>query len=428
MNRLLFLAHRIPFPPNKGDKIRSYHILKFLSERYEVHLATLVDDRNDLEHIRQLSGVVKGLVCDIIRPVPKKFVSALELFRGRPISVSYFYSRKIQQAVDSLLRQLEFEVIFCSSSPMAEYLFRSSNFKGRFACSKAPCAAHHAPCLIMDLIDVDSQKWRDYAARSSLPKSWIYTREAALLAAYEKKICEQFEHVLLVSEPEKKILSVTAPARNVAVMPNGVDLDYFSPEFKAVPPRKGPVIIFTGAMDYWPNVEGVEWFAKRVFPIIRNKIPNVTFYVVGSRPVPAVRRLAVREGVQVTGYVQDIRPHIAAADVCVVPLRIARGIQNKVLEAFAMGKAVVCTPQALEGIEARPGADVIVARDESSFAESVLRLIESRDGRNQLGKKARLCVEKNYSWDKNLSLLGHTIEASIGRSSKDIDGRKIARS
>jgi sugar transferase (PEP-CTERM/EpsH1 system associated) len=352
----------------------------------------------------------------------------LALLRGRPISVSYFYSRKIQQAVDSLLRQLEFDVIFCSSSPMAEYLFRSSNLKGRLACSKAQCTLIHAPCLIMDFIDVDSQKWRDYAARSSFPKSWLYTREASLLAAYEKKICEQFDHVLLVSDQERKILAATAPVHNVTVMPNGVDLDFFSPEFKAVPAKNGPVITFTGAMDYWPNVEGVEWFANRVLPTIRNKIPNAIFYIVGSRPGPAVRRLAEQAGIRVTGYVQDIRPYIATAYVCVVPLRIARGIQNKVLEAFAMGKAVVCTLQALEGIEARPGDDVIVAGDEGSFSESVLRLIEARGDREHLGKNARLCVEKNYSWDKNLSILNHTIEASIGRSSKAIDGRKLARS
>jgi sugar transferase (PEP-CTERM/EpsH1 system associated) len=262
----------------------------------------------------------------------------------------------------------------------------------------------------MDLIDVDSQKWKDYAERCSLPMRWIYEKEATCLSAYEKKIAAFYDSILLVSEQEKKILMESVPNSNVIAMPNGVDSEYFSPDFKSSLNKDGPMLTFTGVMDYWPNVEGVKWFVENILPRARNSIPDLKFYIVGSRPDSSVKALKSHAGVEITGYVDDVRHYLAAADVCVAPLRIARGIQNKVLEAFAMGKALVCTPQAVQGLKVKIGQDVLVAEDEAGFAGSIVGLVSDQALREKFALNARQCAEKKYSWTKNISLLDRMIE------------------
>jgi len=199
---------------------------------------------------------------------------------------------------------------------------------------------------------------------------------------------------------------------NVSVVCNGVDSNYFSPYFKCKQKRLGPVITFTGVMDYWPNIEGVKWFVRKVFPRIRAMVPDIVFYIVGSKPTVEVRRLAVRDGVCVTGYVDDVREYLCMADVCVVPLCIARGVQNKVLEALSMGKAVVCTSQAIEGLNAIPMEEIFVENDENSFADAVVTLIQNREIRNRLGERARCRIEQSYSWKEKLSILNDILGAN----------------
>jgi sugar transferase (PEP-CTERM/EpsH1 system associated) len=344
--------------------------------------------------------MVKSLAYDLFHPRFKKLWSAAALLKSAPISISYFYSNKIQRAVDALLRRHQFDALFGFSSPMAEYLFRS--FNSRFK--------PHRPLWVMDLVDVDSYKWRQLSWRHRGVKRWIYHREAQHLAAYEKKIVEKFDQVLLTSEQEKELFPKTVPADKVTVMANGVDLDYFSPAFCKKGREQGSMLVFTGVMDYPPNADGVIWFVREIFPRIRSVISGATFYIVGSRPGRDVRRLARTEGVRVTGHVEDIRDFMSEADVCVVPLLIARGVQNKVMEAFAMGKPVVCTPHSLEGISAASGKDVVVAEDGESFAESVVRLLKAPALREQLGHNARRFVETNCSWDRHLSVLDRILK------------------
>jgi sugar transferase (PEP-CTERM/EpsH1 system associated) len=389
------MAHRIPYPPNKGDKIRSYNILKHLARQNEIHLATLIDDPKDRAYLLPLSKIVKSLIYDTIEPRTKRVTSAVSILRSSPISVSYFYSRSVQKAVDDLLGKLEFDAVFCSSSPMAEYLFNSVSQRGKA----------ERPLLLMDLIDVDSHKWRQYAETSSWMKRWIFDREARYLADYEERIAKEFDHVILVTEQEKRLLLKRVPASNVSVVSNGVDLHHFSPGHAGKMSKQGPVIVFTGVMDYWPNVEGVDWFAKRVFPKVKRVLPGAAFYIVGSRPAAEVQKLARIKGVRVTGYVEDTRDYLAVANACVVPLRIARGIQNKVLEAMAMGKPVVTTSQVLEGVDAVSDWDVVKADGEDAFSRAVIDLLKNRSKAETIGRNARFCVEQKYSWEKRLCFL-----------------------
>ncbi len=394
--RILFISHRIPYPPDKGDKIRSYNILRHLLQDHDVCLAFMVDDKKDIKHLEVLSSMVTKLCWDTVRPFSGKLLSSIAFLRSEPISVSYFYSKKIQEWVDTLFGGSEIDAVLCSSSPTAEYLFRSRYYKSKL---------RQLPRII-DLIDVDSHKWEQYAERSKGFMRGVYSLEARYLRKYEERIAGEFDRVLLAGENERALFLKRVSAVNTDAIVNGVDQEYFSNSFPLKMAKNGPVLAFAGAMDYYPNVEGAEWFVRNVFGRIQAVFPDVTFYIVGNRPTSSIRLMAQRyRGVKVTGYVEDIRPYIAGADVCVVPLNIARGIQNKVLEAMSMGKALVCTPQALEGIHAEPGKEVITAGDADAFAGAVIQLLGDKKRTRELGTRARAYIEAHFSWKNNLALL-----------------------
>jgi len=392
---LLFISHRIPYPPNKGDKIRSYHILKHLSRNYKIHLACMLDDKKDEEKLHKLYPFLENLFFDVINPRWKKIRSITAFATFKPISVPYFYSRSVQKSIDRLLDKQPMEIVFCFSSPTAEYLYRSRHYHKNLRKAN----------WIMDLVDVDSYKWKQYSEKYGFPMKWVYKLEAKFLLTYEKRISMEFQHILLSTEAEKSLFSQFVSTSNLHAIVNGVDFKFFSPLHQTPIHKDNPVITFTGAMDYYPNVEGVLWFVEKVFPLILKEVPNVTFYIVGRQPTTEIKALASKKGIIVTGFVEDVRDYYALADVCLIPLLIARGIQNKVLEAMAMGKATVCTPNALEGIEVIPGKDLLLAKDEKSFTASVTKLILDKHYRVKIGECARQCIEKNYSWKSNLSKL-----------------------
>jgi len=283
---------------------------------------------------------------------------------------------------------------------MAEYYFRSP-YKKRGVKSLV---------RIMDLIDVDSYKWAQYSEKSSGLKRLIYRFEARCLSRYEHRIAETFDHLLVVSEQERNIFLRGLAVDNLSVVTNGVDLDFFNPQHPQRQQTQKPTLVFTGVMDYWPNIEGVQWFVEKIFPRIRTVVPDTIFYIVGSRPTAEIKRLEQIEGIMVTGFVEDIRDYLVMADVCVVPLRIARGIQNKILEAMAMGKSVVTTFQAFEGIKAVSGEEIIPVDDEGMFAAAVINLLQDRQKAEIMGAKARQCMETHYSWDRNLSVLDNILK------------------
>jgi sugar transferase (PEP-CTERM/EpsH1 system associated) len=392
---ILFISHRIPYPPNKGDKIRSFNILKYLAEKHTVYLACLIDEKEDLDNIEPLRNITVDVYWEKINPAVKKSACLKYLGGRKPLSVPYFYVTKLQQRIDALLDTIPVDAVFCFSSPTAEYLFRSRHYNGVL----------QRAIWCMDLIDVDSDKWHQYALAGSIPMKWVYQREAKTLLAYEKRISLEFDSVLLVSKAERDFFKNRIHADNITALSNGVDQEHFQPGFKSNLPKTGPSLVFTGAMDYRPNSEAVQWFANHVLPIVLEKIPSVHFYVVGNRPDRKVKSLNGKNGVNVVGYVKDVRDYIAIADVCVIPLHIARGLQNKVLEAMAMAKPIVCTSQAFEGIEAIPGEHLLVADASAAFARKVTELLDDNTLASKIGSQARRCVEEKYSWQRNLSIL-----------------------
>jgi sugar transferase (PEP-CTERM/EpsH1 system associated) len=391
-NRLLFLAHRLPYPPNKGDKIRSYHLLRHLAQRHDVYLATLIDDPADLAHVAALRGIVRALQVERIDKRMKALAVARALLTGQPFSLPWFHVPRLQRAIDEWVADVRFDAIFAFSSPMAEYMYRS----GR--------AGHLAPMTAVDLVDIDSRKWQQYAQRGAGWTRWLYARESRLLGDYERRLARDFDALFVVGEHERALFP-GGPPDNLHVVQNGVDFDAFAPGQRP-PLDLGPApVVFTGVMDYWPNVDAVTWFAERIWPMVQSVVPGATFYIVGSRPTAKVRALAKRPGIVVTGHVDDVRDYLEGARACVAPLRIARGIQNKVLEAMANAKAVVATPQAFEGIGGGAGEVALVHADEQAFANACIRMLMDPTSAAKIGAAARAFIERTYAWDKKLEAL-----------------------
>jgi sugar transferase (PEP-CTERM/EpsH1 system associated) len=397
MENLLLLVHRIPYPPNKGDKIRSYHLLRHLAARYRVHLGTFVDDPDDWQHVEHVRALCAGSHFARLDPKLARLRSLGALLSGRALSFDYYRDAGMQAWVQGVMREHAIDRVVVFSSPMAQYI--------------EPYA--HARRVI-DYCDVDSDKWRQYAAQKRWPMSWLYAREANALLAYERQVARHCDAALFATEPEAQLFKSLAPESEAKIghFNNGVDTDYFSPARPYANPFAAGerALVFTGAMDYWPNVDAVEWFAAEVFPKLAARFPDLRFYIVGARPAAAVQALAKLPGVIVTGTVPDVRPYLAHAAVSVAPLRVARGVQNKVLEAMAMALPVVVSPQALEGIDAAPGADVLLADGAEEFAAAVTRVLGQDDP--VLRASARERVERLYSWPSNLAHIEARLECN----------------
>lgn len=393
MEDLLFLSQRIPYPPTKGDKIRSFNILRHLAKTYRIHLGCFIDEPEDWSHVESVRDLCADSNFTALNPNLAKIRCLTGLLTGEPLSVTYFRDAKLLAWVRQVLDRVEPAVAFIFSSVMAQYLLEAPSRPRR---------------IVMDFVDVDSEKWRQYAETRAWTLSWIYERESRMLLEFDRQIARTVDTNVFVSEPEAELFRRLAPesARKTFSVGNGIDTNYFSPS--AVYPRPdymaGPALVFTGAMDYWANVDAVTWFAKEIFPIIRENVDNASFIIVGSNPTAEVVRLGETAGVHVTGRVPDVRPYLAHAAAAVVPIRIARGLQNKILEAMAMGKPVITTPQALEGIEAEPDSEVLVANDVASFARRAIEAIENPSV-HKIGQAARKRVVEAYSWPKKLASL-----------------------
>ena len=390
---LLFLAHRIPFPPNKGDKIRSFHLLRHLSARYEIHLGAFVDDPDDWQYRDALKPFCSSIKLIPLHPRRAKLASLVGFLTGEALTLPYYRNRELARWADELAASGKVTRGLAFSSAMVQFM--------------PACLARR----VLDMVDVDSDKWTQYAPTQRWPLSWVYAREGRKLAEWEAQAAENFDATLLVSNDEAALLQQRVPqAQNkIGAFENGVDADYFSPARDYPNPYPADVrgVVFTGAMDYWPNVDAVTWFANHIFPAVRDAVPAAQFTIVGSRPTEVVLALARQPGVVVTGSVSDVRPWLAHAVCAVAPLRIARGVQNKVLEALAMARPVIASPQAVEGIRAVAGRDYLLAQGEADFARAVVAQLRAPV---TSAAPARDCILMNYDWARNLGAIDGLFE------------------
>jgi sugar transferase (PEP-CTERM/EpsH1 system associated) len=390
MKDMLFLSQRIPFPPNKGDKIRSFNILKHFAKTHKIHLGCFIDDPEDWAYIDDLKEICADVFTAPLNQTWGKIRSLKAFFNNDPLNLPYFYNRSLEEWCVQVLDTVKPDVAFAFSSQMAQYFMAPSRRPRR---------------VVVDYCDVDSDKWLQYAKSKTWPMNWVFNREGRTLLEFDRRVGEFIDYGTFVADPEVELFRRLAPesAEKIHSISNGIDGEYFSPdrEYENLYPDSSPVLLFTGAMDYWPNVDAAVWFAQEIFPLVKAKAPDVQFYVVGGNPTADVLHLDRIDGVHVTGRVPDMRPYFAHADVSVVPMRIARGIQNKVLEAMAMAKPTVTTQHSLDGIDAMPDKDLLLANEVEEFVECVLRCLSDPETK-LLGKNARNVIVESYTWPARL--------------------------
>jgi sugar transferase (PEP-CTERM/EpsH1 system associated) len=396
MGNLLYLVHRLPYPPNKGDKVRSFHLLRHLAKKHRVFLGTFIDDPADEAHVEKLREFCAEMYIARLSPGRARLGSLRGLLTGEALTLPYYRDAGLRAWVDATGKECGIDAAVVFSSAMAQYL--SAFPRGK---------------TLVDFCDVDSAKWTQYALSRPWPLSWIYRREGERLLFQERKIAASAAHAFFVTENETTLFLRLAPEcrGKASAMNNGVDADYFSPEHELTSPyADGEIpLVFTGAMDYWPNIDAVRWFAEAILPRLERR-PGLRFYIVGRAPSAEVRALA-GERVVVTGAVPDVRPYLRHASVAVAPLRIARGIQNKVLEAMAMALPVVVARGCGEAVDAVPERDLLLADDAGEHARQIAALLEAPERRMAMGAAARRRVVERYAWDAHLALIDRHLEA-----------------
>ncbi len=396
--KILYLVHRLPYPPNKGDKVRSYHLLKHLAARHEVHLGSFLDDPDDEQHLPRVRELCKDLHIARLNPRVAKLLSLRGLLSGEALSLPYYRDAGLQAWVDETATREGFDAVVVFSGVMAQYARGLKGVK-----------------TLVDFVDVDSAKWRDYAPEHAWPMSWLYRREFDKLLGFEQRVADAAACSFFVTDNEVALFRELSPGRELrlAALGNGVDADFFTPDASRASPFAADELplVFTGAMDYWPNVDAVTWFVNGILPALRERFPTLRFHIVGRSPTPAVLALA-GDAVNVTGTVPDVRPFLQHAAAVVAPLRLARGIQNKVLEAMAMARPVVAAATCVRAITSTAQAGLQPADTESDYVERVSALLEDREAAQAAGRSARDFVLGAYTWDAHLAGLDRHLEAA----------------
>jgi sugar transferase (PEP-CTERM/EpsH1 system associated) len=389
---ILYVTHRVPYPPDKGDRIRCLNVLRFLAARADVWLACLADEPVPASAVAALRPLCREVA--VVRLDRRRWLHALaSLAAGRTVSEGAFHSGQLGRTLRQWAQENRFDATVASASSVAVYAMQPW--------------LRDVPAVI-DLMDVDSQKWLDYAAASHPPRSWVYRLEGRRLRALEQQLARWARAVLLVAQAEANLFRQVCPVGQAEAVTNGVDLDYFTP---ADPAREEPGrCVFVGALDYLPNIDGAVWFCREVWPRVRQRWPEARLALVGRNPAAAVQALATVPGVTVVGPVADVRLEMARASATVVPLRIARGVQNKVLESLAMAKATVVSPPPLEGLRAAPEQHLLLARSPEEWVASLSRVFEASTLRRRLGAAGRAYTEQNHCWEGCLAPLARLLD------------------
>lgn len=383
---VLYITHRVPFPPDKGDRIRNWHVLRQVVRRGTVWLACLADEAVPQETIAELNRVC-GRVAIVPVTSGRWLRAGWSALTGASISEGAFWERDLMRVIRGWSRETRFDAAVISASSLAPYLRMTE-------LADVP--------KIVDLVDVDSQKWSDFADAARGPRKWLYRFESHRIRKLECGLPKWTKAVAMVSRAEAALFDSFAGVGAATVAANGVDQDYFSP----MPSREtGLNCAFVGAMDYLPNVDATVWFARDIWPAIHAKFPSAEFRIIGRKPSPEVKRLTEVPGVNLIGQVPDVRPHVADATVVVAPMRLGRGIQNKVLEAMAMGKPVISAPPALAALKAVPGTHLLSASTPDEWVKQVSELFADPTRCNELGAAARRFVEEHHHWETCLEPL-----------------------
>lgn len=394
--RVLFLTHRLPYAPNRGDRVRAFHIVRTVAPQVDLELVSLAHDANELakvERVREMG--VRATAVEV--PWLRNYARALLQLQGpRPLTHLLLYAPDLRPLIDEIVPQRPPDVVLAYCSGMARFALEPP--LDRFP-------------LVSDFVDVDSQKWATLSRTSSFwPKRWIYHREDRLLAGFEAHAAAQASSVLVVNDREADLLRLLAPGADIKIVPNGVDVPALPLGARR---NASPSVVFCGVMNYTPNVESVVWFARHVWPRVRSERTDARFVVVGSDPTGQIRRLASPDsGIEVTGTVPEVVSHLSRCAVSVAPLKTARGVQTKVLEAIALGLPAVITSPVAEGLPSVVLPACRVADAPDYFARNTLSLLAlTEDERRALAAQADL---HTLTWERQLQPLPQILSAAAG--------------
>lgn len=389
---ILFVVHRVPFPPDRGDRIRSFHLLKFLASRANVWLATLSDEDVAPESLKELKSYCNEVSIEPLN-LTRYAQGALTLACGSSATEGLFLSKRLKRTIKNWTSKVQFDAVvgFCSS--VAPYL---------------DLPEFESVPKYVDLVDVDSEKFFEYAATKGGAKGLLYGIEAKRVRKLESRLGRECAGVTFVTEPESEIYRSFMPTANIRYAINGIDLDYFdcheqhhaeNSQAELKPPETDSQnCIFVGALDYLPNIQGILWFYKSVWPEIQKRFPQASLQIVGRNPAQEITALDSQMNVQVHANVPDVRPYYHAASVAIAPLIIARGLQNKILEAFAMRTPVVSTPNAVEGVSINR-EHAMIASDPQEWVDCIDQLFQSEPDRTRYANAGYDFVKKNHSWE-----------------------------
>lgn len=392
--RVMLVCHRFPYPPSSGAKIRSYHILKHLTQQHEVTVAAPYRSAEEREEGRGLERECHRIVAEEIHPVAARLRMALNLMTRTPSSMGYFRSPRLARRIREELATREYDLILAHSSSVAPYV-----------------ADARGATKILDFTDMDSQKWLAYAKVRAFPVAMGYWLEGTKLRRAEEELARRFDVCTCATRAETETLLGYGTGIPADWFPNGVDLDAFRPSSGPYDPD---TICFVGRMDYFPNSACMVDFCARTLPLLRAKRPGIKLVIVGAAPVPAVRRLAAIPGVTVTGAVKDVRPYLGRAAATVAPLAIARGTQNKILESLAMGVPVVSSDVAARGVDCVAGEHLLAASTPAGYAEHLLRLLDDPAERRRFAEAGRARMLSHHTWEGAMRRLGTILDRAMG--------------
>ncbi|MGB9595602.1 MAG: TIGR03087 family PEP-CTERM/XrtA system glycosyltransferase [Candidatus Poribacteria bacterium] len=376
---ILYLSLRFPYPPHSGDKIRTYNVLRHLSNRHSISFISFIQSPEETRYIGKIQDFCKDVTTVKFSKTRAYSNCIMSSLSEEPFQVAYWHSPEMQKTIDNLIEKNGFNLVHVQFFRMAQYVMRYIDKP--------------------KVLDSGDSFWLNLSRRSKLDRSlaWpLLKLEASKVKLYETQIAKWFNHVTMVSPLDMQCLLSNDSNLTISVVPMGVDIDYYQPSSS----NYGTNLLFTGTIRYFPNKDAVLYFYKQIFPLVKSVIPDAKFYVVGNYPPKNIVKLATNDDIIVTGHVEDVRPYFDKSAVFVCPLRSGSGMQTKILEAMAMGVPVVTTSIGATALEAVDGRDIIVADDIKIFSEKIIELIKNSDFRNYIAKNARKLVEEKYEWSE----------------------------